>query len=152
MSEEIKKGLLGIVVDETTISHVVPELSAGWVSEPHSSATDKNYFLYYDETGFVWSETPWTFSKLQIAEVFYRTDKFCVREVHGLMPGTVHRDLHYNVGTYKESGGAFDAGTYTLNSTKFTFLLNNIFNVEYTLRPAELEAPRNIGLRMQHDF
>ena len=27
MSEEIK-GLLGIVVDETTISHVVPELSA----------------------------------------------------------------------------------------------------------------------------
>ena len=28
MSEEIKKGLLGIVVDETTISHVVHELSA----------------------------------------------------------------------------------------------------------------------------
>ncbi len=28
MSEEVKKGLLGIVVDETTISHVVPELSA----------------------------------------------------------------------------------------------------------------------------
>ena len=28
MSEEIKKGLLGIVVDETTLSHVVPELSA----------------------------------------------------------------------------------------------------------------------------
>ena len=27
MSEEIEKGLLGIVVDETTISHVVPELS-----------------------------------------------------------------------------------------------------------------------------
>ena len=27
MSEEIKKGLLGIVVDETTISQVVPELS-----------------------------------------------------------------------------------------------------------------------------
>ena len=27
MNEEIKKGLLGIVVDETTISHVVPELS-----------------------------------------------------------------------------------------------------------------------------
>ena len=28
MTEDIKKGLLGIVVDETTISHVVPELSA----------------------------------------------------------------------------------------------------------------------------
>ena len=41
---------------------------------------------------------------------------------------------------------------YTLYNTKFTFLLNNVFNVEYTLRPAELEAPRNIGLRMQHDF
>ena len=27
MSDEIKKGLLGIVVDETTVSHVVPELS-----------------------------------------------------------------------------------------------------------------------------
>ena len=26
MNEEIKKGLLGIVVDETTVSHVVPEL------------------------------------------------------------------------------------------------------------------------------
>ena len=28
MSDEIKKGLLGIVVDETTVSQVVPELSA----------------------------------------------------------------------------------------------------------------------------
>ena len=28
MTDEIKKGLLGIVVDETTISHVVPEINS----------------------------------------------------------------------------------------------------------------------------
>lgn len=41
---------------------------------------------------------------------------------------------------------------YDLSQTKITLLLNNVFNAEYTLRPAELEAPRNIGMRLQHDF
>ena len=40
---------------------------------------------------------------------------------------------------------SFDTGKFTV-----TCLLNNVFNTEYTLRPALMEAPRNIGLRVDY--
>ena len=40
---------------------------------------------------------------------------------------------------------SFDTGKITV-----TCLLNNVFNTEYTLRPALMEAPRNIGLRVDY--
>ena len=38
--------------------------------------------------------------------------------------------------------------SYETWKLKFSFLVNNIFNSEYALRPALIEAPRNIGLRV----
>lgn len=38
--------------------------------------------------------------------------------------------------------------SYELEKWKFSFLINNILNKEYTLRPALLEPTRNIGLRI----
>lgn len=40
--------------------------------------------------------------------------------------------------------------SYEINKWKLTFLINNILNKEYSLRPALLEAPRNIGLRIDY--
>ncbi|HMG15140.1 MAG TPA: TonB-dependent receptor, partial [Saprospiraceae bacterium] len=37
------------------------------------------------------------------------------------------------------------------NGLKTTILLNNILNTEYTWRPARLEAPRNISLRLEYN-
>lgn len=40
--------------------------------------------------------------------------------------------------------------SYEISKWKFTFLINNVLNQEYSLRPALLEAPRNIGLRVDY--
>ncbi len=40
--------------------------------------------------------------------------------------------------------------SYNSDPWKITLLVNNIFNVEYNLRPALLEAPRNVGIRVDY--
>ena len=44
------------------------------------------------------------------------TDKFCLRECHGIMPHTVHEVIHRTTGTFRRSGGGVVVGTYTLQS------------------------------------
>lgn len=42
--------------------------------------------------------------------------------------------------------------SYTYENWKFSFLVNNIANIEYTVRPGLLEAPRNYNLRLDYSF
>ena len=42
--------------------------------------------------------------------------------------------------------------SYEFKQYKLSLLLNNMFNANYTVRPALLEAPRNISIRMDFDF
>ena len=93
----------------------ISALVSGWVSAAHTATTGL-WFLYYDDTGFNWSQTIWSFDKVQIASVSYgATDKFGIRESHGLMPWQTHEELHQVIGTYRESGG--DLSAYVLAST-----------------------------------
>ena len=93
----------------------VPELTNGWISPEHPIFVG-NYFLYYDGTNFVWSDTPWTFDMLQIAFISVQGPYFFgMRECHGMMPWQVHQELHRTIGTYLVSGG--DLSNYVLNST-----------------------------------
>lgn len=93
----------------------VQVLTNGWVSPSHGTANG-SWFLFYDGAGFVWQQTPWTFDMLMVAYVFYgATDKFALRECHGLMPWQVHGELHSTIGTYYNSGGGLSG--YTLAST-----------------------------------
>lgn len=95
---------------------LVAALTNGWVSTAHA-ATTGSWFLYFDGTNFVWSQTPWSFDMLHIAYVYYgASDKFAIRECHGMAtPWTVHRELHEVMGTYLASGA--DLSSYTLGST-----------------------------------
>ncbi|MDA3856209.1 MAG: hypothetical protein PF569_08180 [Candidatus Woesearchaeota archaeon] len=93
---------------------LVPELVSGWTSTAHDVASGA-YFLYYDGTSFVWSNTPWTFDLLQIAYTYVDGVNFGLRECHGLMPYTTHLELHKTIGTYLDAGG--DLSGYTLDST-----------------------------------
>ena len=95
----------------------VRELIDGWVSQAHADVQG-TYFLYYCDSGFVFSTTPWEFSCLQIAFVQYNSHIIGMREVHGFMPNSVHQELHSTLGTYKSSGGDFS--DYTLNSNTAT--------------------------------
>lgn len=59
----------------------------------------------------------------------------------------------FGIGGYRKINntgfGLLDARLgYTYHKLTFTALINNILNKEYTLRPALVEAPRNIGLRI----
>jgi len=94
---------------------IVPELVSGWVSPPHDTSTGP-HFLYYDGSSYVWSASAWTFDMLQIAYAYYgATNKFSIRETHGLMPWQAHEEFHRTVGTYYETGG--DIGAVVLGST-----------------------------------
>lgn len=94
---------------------LIAELTDGWVSAAHT-ATNTSWYLYYNGTSFVWSTSPWTFDMLMIAYVYYGTsDKFGIRECHGMMDHHAHEEFHRTIGTYRESGG--DLGGYTLNTT-----------------------------------
>ena len=110
----------------------VAVLDNTWVSDPHPVTLDKAYFLSYNGTDIVWSETPFDFSHVMIAFVNYGTnDKWALREVHGLMPWQSHREDHNVIGTYRLSGGTL--GDFTLASTtpadrRPSVALTNVFD------------------------
>jgi len=83
----------------------ISALSGSYVSGSHTNSAGVYYF-YYDSGSFVWSTSPWSFDKLQIAYVSYSADnKYGMRECHGIMQWQTHKELHDTIGTYKNSGG-----------------------------------------------
>lgn len=76
----------------------VSALISGWVSDAHPATLDKPYFLVYNGTAFEWldlSVVSGNFAYLLIAYVNYgTTDKFGLRECHGLMQWQSHQELH----------------------------------------------------------
>lgn len=91
-------------------------LNGPWTSPAHT-ATNGNWFLYYDGVSVVWSQTPWTFNQLMIAAVYYdgTDNSYGMVETHGVMDWRVHRNNHLTIGTFLLSGG--DLSDYTLAST-----------------------------------
>jgi hypothetical protein len=81
------------------------------------TATVGHWYLYStDGTNVTWSQSVWAFDNLQVAHVYYKATSgatFGVRETHGLMPWTVHEDLHNTIGTYIKSGGQATANSWT---------------------------------------
>lgn len=94
---------------------LVSVLVPGWVSTAHPN-TNGSWFLYFNGTSFVWQTTPWTFDQLMIAYVHYgATNKFALRECHGMMPYQAHFEFHNTTGTWRLSGGGMSS--YVLAST-----------------------------------
>lgn len=92
-------------------------LASPWVSSAHD-VTNAAHFLYStDGTNFVWSTTPWKFTDLMVADPFYGvSDKFGIRDCHGMSDWNWHENWHMNFGTYLLSGGTLTAGTFALNT------------------------------------
>lgn len=91
-------------------------LSSPWVSDAHT-ATNGAWYLYDAGAGPVWGTTVWSFAYAQFAFVNYNSPAgayFALRETHGLMGWETHREFHEATGTYRRSGGAPTAGTYTV--------------------------------------
>jgi hypothetical protein len=121
-------------------SNVIPTLSAGWTSAPHSSGVSATQYLYYDGSNFVWSNgVEWTFDMLQIAAVVYDAYgvyQFTLREPHGTMQWQVHRELHSQVGTWLQAGG--DLSNYTPASSTVSARRPDISSV--TLSDEDLDT------------
>lgn len=89
-------------------------MSLPWTSDAHTAATGR-YFLQHDGTDFLWASSA-NFKNIMIAWVNYgATDRFALRECHGLMDWESHRNLHNNIGAYRTSGGILSS--YILNDT-----------------------------------
>ena len=97
--------------------NLITALVSGWVSDAHDIA-DGQYFLYYNGTAFVWSNSQWPFDAVMIAMAYRDGSNFCLRECHGLMAWQTHQELHETLGTYLKSGG--DLSGFTLASTTAT--------------------------------
>jgi hypothetical protein len=96
----------------------VNALVSGWTSTTHGTDITKNYYLYYNGTSYVWSDSVWTFDMLQICIASYNNEEgvwIYMRECHGLLSHLAHEEFHRVIGTYKLSGGTI--GGYVLNST-----------------------------------
>ena len=95
----------------------VAAINNAYVSAAHTNTTGHIYWLYHDGSVFAWSTDTFPgFDKILIAVVNYgATDKYAIRECHGMMPYQAHRDFHATIGTYRESGG--DLAGYVLAST-----------------------------------
>ena len=87
--------------------------SSPFVSDPHDEAEDF-YFLAMEGATATWStEFPGFDNGAYVAYVNYgATDKYAIRECHGLMPWQAWEELHLVVGTYRISGGAVIAGSW----------------------------------------
>jgi len=86
-----------------------------WTSDAHTD-TAGTWFLSYNGSAYAWSNSGWAFDQLQIAIVNYgTTDKFGIRESHGLMDWESHQEFHQAIGTYRQSGGTLNG--YVLDGT-----------------------------------
>lgn len=90
---------------------LVSALISGFISDPHPNVTGHVYYLYYNGSAFVWSDNLFPgFDQLLICFVFYRaSNPFATRECHGLQTWQCHQTDHYNIGTYRTSGGDISA-------------------------------------------
>lgn len=89
-----------------------------WTSTAHA-ASNGPYFLTLDSTGAsFWHTTfPGFDNGVYVAFVNYgATDKFAIREVHGLMPWQSWKECHETIGTYYQSGGVVVPGSYALDT------------------------------------
>lgn len=94
-------------------------LTSPWTSSAHTASVGTWFLSSTDGTNFTWSNTVWTFDHLMVAYVYYggtAVTSFCLREVHGIMDFKSHEEFHSQIGTYRVSGGAPDAATYTENT------------------------------------
>lgn len=102
---------LGGTVKAYWHGRVIPELVAGWTSSAHGTSNGI-YYLSYNGSAYTWSNSIWTFDKLQIAFVNYgASTKWGTKETHGLMEWTTHKEMHETIGTHRESGGTLSGYT-----------------------------------------
>jgi len=98
-------------------------VASPWVSSAHTAAANTYYLTYVLAGGpptvptLSWSTTHWEYYEGLVAYVNYEQPagvSFSQRECHGLMPWQSHEVLHYQIGTFRDSGLTLTGGTYTI--------------------------------------
>ena len=90
----------------TAVSTLITNMTA------HTDAAN-TYYLYYDGTQLQWSTSVWEFYMVQISFIKYLGSGvgYGTHETHGTSEWNWHKELHENIGTYKNSGGTLTATT-----------------------------------------
>jgi hypothetical protein len=90
-----------------------------WASTAHTNTPGQSYWLAIDVNGnAAWTTTfPGFADGVLVASVYYgATNKFAVRECHGLMAWQTWKEFHENIGTYLVSGGTVPGTSWTANT------------------------------------
>jgi len=109
-----------ITVTGTTTAYyqgnLITELVSGYESVAHTDQVGI-YYLYYNGADIVFEGSFPGFDELLISIVNYNaTYKFANRECHGFMQWQSHQEAHYNIGTYRTSGGDISGITLLSNT------------------------------------
>jgi hypothetical protein len=93
---------------------------SGWTSTAHGSSF-QSYFLSLGPNATVtWTTSFPGFSGTSGAYTAYAyyqsSDKFAIRECHGLMPWQAWEELHNQIGTYRKSGGLVPSASWAANT------------------------------------
>jgi hypothetical protein len=88
-----------------------------WTSDPHINNTTTDYFLKcVDGVNFIWSDTAWIFSDIQVAKVA-KGRLYAIKENHSLSNWNDHEEAHWNIGAYRANNTGADVTGFTFNST-----------------------------------
>lgn len=94
-------------------------LGTSWTSTAHSATLDTAYFLSFNGSGVAsWATVfPGFDNGVYVAYVNYGTsNKYAIRECHGLMNWQAWEEFHRTIGTYRVSGGLVPAASWTANT------------------------------------
>jgi hypothetical protein len=94
-------------------------LGTSWTSTAHSATLDTAYFLSFNGSGVAsWATVfPGFDNGVYVAYVNYGTsNKYAIRECHGLMNWQAWEEFHRTIGTYRVSGGLVPAASWVANT------------------------------------
>ena len=98
---------------------LVSALTSGWTSPAYTGTPTSPIYLAYNGTTFAWTTTFWDLSQvIPIAIIAFDNSGnylYCQHESHDMMPFQSHIEDHFNIGTWRQSGGTIS--NIIINST-----------------------------------
>jgi len=131
-------------------TYIDPKFKEFGEQEMNSSTSENNILKYrFQHTAKFDLATDFEKFNFGIAGFYYSRMEAIDRVLEFFIPGLADYRTENNTGFAIWN---VRASYRPIESLKFSLLWRNIFNKEYSLRPAIIEAPQNLTLRVEYDF
>jgi iron complex outermembrane receptor protein len=118
----------------------------------NTSSNPRKYILKYRIQHLFKSDLQLTFKKKISIGITGRYYSF-MQNIDNFLTGSIETTMHSGITKYRDNhkDGNFIVDmrlSYSYHDFKFSFLVNNFFNTEYSLRPITIESPRTTSLQV----